>query len=181
MATVSPTPFNPGPEVEGSETGEGISNEGGFFINDLATKLNVPVSVLESAITTSLNDSNTQAVTQGFMNQTTANALATREASLFTTGNGFFFDIDEFPATATSVPLAPLFTLTPTSTSTEEVTSTPKDKDRTATPVEEKETSKTPSENGEGQEVTSTATATPNEMASPTPTPTRSQELFYMP
>jgi hypothetical protein len=182
MPTISPTPFNPGPEVEGSETGEGISNEGGFFINNLAAKLNVPVTVLESDITTSLNDSNTQAVTQGFLDQTTANTLATREASLFTTGNGFFFDIDEFPTTATAVPLVPLFTLTPTSTTTEEeVTATPKDEDRTATPTGETRPSKTPSDKGDGQRATATATPTPNEMASPTSTSPRSQELFYLP
>ena len=52
--SVSPTPFDPGPEVEGGEIGEGVSREGGVFINDLANKLNVPVNTLESDISGSL-------------------------------------------------------------------------------------------------------------------------------
>jgi hypothetical protein len=172
--TTSPTPFNPGPEVEGPEIGEGISREGGFFINDLAKKLNVPVDVLESDITSALNDTNNQAVTDGFLDQATANTLATREASLFSSGSGFFFDIDEFPPGANEIPVTGA-TLTPTE---EEVTATP-----TENESEENEKTRTPTENeSEEQHEASrtpsptlrpTHTASPTGEASPTPRPTR--------
>jgi hypothetical protein len=180
-AAVSPTPFNPGPEVEGGEVGEGISREGGFFINDLASKLNVPVGTLETAITSSLSDTNVQAVKDGVLDQSTANLLASHETNLFASSGGFFFDIDEFPPGTVGIPVTGGF-LAPTSTPTEEVTATPNDaqKDKTETQVASREEEEGESaavqnaENDENHEVTATATPKPTHESesSRTPVPT---------
>jgi len=191
--TLSPTPFDPGPEVEGPEVGEGISREGGVFINDLASKLNVPVTTLESDINSSFNVAANQAVSQGFLDQTTANQLTSREANLFTSGSGFIFDIDEFPPATNAIPVTGA-TLTPTSTATEEeVTATPNEeeeneKNETATKVESKEEEKEESvatenaESGEQHEVTPTVTPKPtHEESSPTTAPTATPRPTHTP
>ncbi len=184
-STVSPTPFVPGPEVEGGEIGEGISREGGVFINDLASKLNVPVSTLESDISGSYNVAVNQAVQQGYITQADANQLAAREANLFTAGSGFIFDIDEFPGSNVAIPVTGS-TLTPTATpSEEEVTATPSegeqnDQDENSK-IESKEEEKEESakteraEDGEQREITPTVTPTleVSPSASPTPLPSR--------
>jgi hypothetical protein len=105
--TPYPTPFNPGPEVEGTEVGEGISQEGGYFINDLANKLNIPVATLEAAISSSLIDADNQALNQGLIDQNAADALNQRATQMFSSGSGFFFDIDEFGPTSTPTPALP--------------------------------------------------------------------------
>jgi hypothetical protein len=184
-STVSPTPFDPGPEVEGGEVGEGISREGGVFINDLASKLNVPVSTLESDISGSFNVAVNQAVQQGFVSQADANQIAGREANLFTSGSGFIFDIDEFPGSNVAIPVTGS-TLTPTPTSTEEeVTATPNeegenDKDENSkieSSEEEKEESAATeqAEDKEQHEMTPSATPTleVSPSASPTPLPSK--------
>jgi hypothetical protein len=192
-STVSPTPFDPGPEVEGGEVGEGISREGGVFINDLASKLNVPVSTLESDISGSFNMAVNQAVQQGFVNQTDANQIAAREANLFTSGSGFIFDIDEFPGSNVVIPVTGA-TLTPTATSTEEeVTATPSedeenDKDENSK-IESKEEEKEESvkteqvEDGEQHEVSPTVTPTleVSPSASPTPLPSKTPRPTEIP
>jgi hypothetical protein len=191
---VSPTPFNPGPETEGNEIGEGISQEGGFFVNDLANKLNVPVDTLESDITSSLTDANNQAVSQGLIGQNSANALQTHIDNLFSSGTGFFFDIDEFPAannlTPAQIPITGA-TLTPTPTETV----APEEENEEEENEEhhhEEEATRTPTPNLGGEatqtpEVSSTpeSTHTPRPTHTPQPThtprPTRTPQPTHTP
>jgi hypothetical protein len=167
-ATVSPTPFVAGPEVEGGEIGEGISREGGVFINDLASKLNVPVDVLESDISGSFNVAINQAVQQGFVSQADASQLAAREANLFTSGSGFIFDIDEFPGSNVAIPVTGA-TLAPTATP-EVVTATPSEEEEN----DKDENSQVESKEEEKEESAATEQAEDKEQheASPTVTPT---------
>jgi hypothetical protein len=191
--TVSPTPLDSRPKVEGGEIGEGVSREGGVFINDLANKLNVPVNTLESDISGSFNVAVNQAVQQGFINQADANQLASREANLFTSGNGFIFDIDEFPGSSVVIPVTGS-TLTPTPTSTEEeVTATPTlEVSPSASPTPHPSRIPRPSETPRPTRTArpssnNPASATPTLLPSMTPTPTLTPtqvedfSLFYAP